>query len=278
MKERKLTLIIKYGILIFLLFFSFVPVLMMISMSLRDTVSIYGDFWGLPWPPRFSNYSSAILDLLAPAARTIYVIIISNLGILFFSSIAAYAFARIRFFGKEVLFGFIISLIMIPGVLLLTPNFILADKLNLRNTFTGLIVFYIAGGLVFAIFLLRTFFQSQPEELFESARLDGATELKCIMTIAVPISRPILITLFIMNFLGIYNDLMWPMLMISDSGKQLLMVALQNYNPNVDMIFSRPEIGIQTAGYTFATILLLIVFVLGMRYYIQGITSGAVKA
>lgn len=139
-------------------------------------------------------------------------------------------------------------------------------------------VFYVAGGQVFAIFLLRAFFQAQPEELFESARMDGAGELRCIWSIAWPISTPILATIGIMNFLGLYNDLIWPMLMINSPDRVTLMVALQQYAPNVEMVLSRPDIGVQTAGFVFASIPILVMFVFGMKYYVQGITSGALKA
>ncbi len=278
MKEPKRMIIVKYAGLWTFLLLSFVPIAMMISMSLRDTAEIYANYWALPWPPKWSNYTHALLDLYRPALRTLYVTFLSIIGILSISSISAYAFSRMKFFGKELLFYLVIILMMIPGVMLLTPNFILANLLKLRNSLEGLVVFYVAGGQIFAIFMLRAFFQSQPEELFESARMDGAGELRCLWSIALPISRPILITIGIMNFLSLYNDLIWPMLMINSPQKTTLIVALQQYNPNVEMIMSRPDIGIQTAGYVFASIPILIVFIFGMKFYVQGITSGALKA
>lgn len=278
MKEPVGATITKYALLTVILVLAFVPILMMISMSLRDTSSIYANYWGLPWPPKFVNFTHAILDLLAPTIRSLYITFASIAGILFISSISAYAFARMRFYGREFLFYGVIILMMIPGILLLTPNFILANQLGLRNSLQGLIVFYVAGGQVFAIFLLRAFFQAQPEDLFESARIDGASELRCIWSIALPISRPIMVTIGIMNFLSIYNDLIWPMLMINSPNKTTLMVALQQYDPNVDVVMSRPDIAVQTAGYVFASIPILLVFVFGMKQFVQGITSGAIKA
>lgn len=278
MKEPRTVLLSKYIALGLLLVLAFVPIFMMISMSLRDTAEIYANYWALPWPPKFSNFSYALLDLYQPAIRTLYVTFMSILGILTISAVSAYTFARMRFFGKEFLFYLIVILMMIPGVMLLTPNFILANVLGLRNSLGGLMVFYIAGGQIFAIFMLRAFFQAQPEELFESARIDGAGELRCLWSIALPISRPILITIGIMNFLSLYNDLIWPMLMINSPKKMTLIVALQQYNPNVEMVMSRPDIGVQTAGYVFASLPILIVFIFGMKFYVQGITSGALKA
>ena len=165
---------------------------------------------------------------------------------------------------------------MVPGVLTLTPTFILAIQLNLRDTFHGLILFYVAGAQAFSVFLMRSFFESQPEELFESARLDGANEFQSLIQIAIPLARPIIVTIGIMNLLAYYNDLIFPMLMLVTPDKQTLMVMLQKYMPPVEGM-SRPDIALQTASYMSACVPLLLVFSVGMKYYIQGITSGAVK-
>lgn len=278
MKERTGLTIAKYGTLSLFVLLAFVPLLVMLFMSMRDTVSIYTRFWAFPWPPKVANYARAVTDLWAPAVRTVLLAGGSILGIQLFAATASYGFARIRFPGKEVLFYLVIILMMIPGVLVLTPNFILASRLGLRDSLAGLGVFYIAGGQVFAIFLLRAFFQEQPEELFESARLDGAGELRCLRSIGLPLSVPILITLGIMEFLSIYDDLLWPLLMVSTKSKETIIMALQHYNPIIDIVVSTPDLGAQTAGYVFASIPLLFVFIFGMKYYVQGITSGALKA
>ncbi|HEY7117008.1 MAG TPA: carbohydrate ABC transporter permease, partial [Tepidisphaeraceae bacterium] len=156
-------------------------------------------------------------------------------------------------------------------------NFIIASKYGLRGSLWGLIVFYIAGGLPFGVFLITTFFRSQPAEIFEAARVDGATELQALWRIAVPLAFPILVTVAIFNFLSIYSDFIWPSLMVNES-KQTLILALERYNPQVSEFGTRQDIGMQTAGYVFATVPQLIVFALGMKYFIQGVTSGAVKA
>jgi ABC-type glycerol-3-phosphate transport system permease component len=267
-----------YTILIVLLFLAFVPIVLMLFMSFRDTVEIYGDFWSWPVPPKLGNYSVAMLDLAGPAARTLYVCALSILGMSIFATLSAYSFARFRFVGREVLFIIIISMMMVPGVIRLTPEYVLANQLGLRDRLIGLVLFYIGAGQAFSIFMLRAFFQAQPEELFESARLDGATEWQCIAHIALPISRPVLVTIALMNLLNLYNDLIWPMLLISSDSKRTLMVALANYDPSVDIVINRPDMGIISAGYVIGTLPLLIIIAFGMKYYIRGITSGAIKA
>ena len=273
-----LTNTISLIILGILLLFSFVPVVMMVTMSLKDSLVIFGDFWAPPIPPLWSNYSAALVTLLPPMVRTLTICVISIVGITVFSCLAAYAFARLKFFGKEVLFFLVVFLFLVPGSLTLTPSFVLFDQLQLRNSLSGLVISYITGGQVFAIFLLRAFFQSQPEEIFEAARMDGATELRMLWAIAVPLAWPILITLGILNFLSIYNDFIWPLLMISSPDLQTLTVALAAFNPANQRLPGRPELGIITAAYVFASIPVLAVFTFGMRYYIEGLTSGAIKS
>jgi ABC-type glycerol-3-phosphate transport system permease component len=279
-KRIKAGTIVQYGILSLLLFLSAVPIVLMLTMSVRNSVLIYADFWGLPWPLYLQNYSSALVLLVAPLARTLSAYVVSMAGILVFGTVAAYVFARLQFPGRALLFHLVLVIMMIPGTILLTPQFILANQLGLRDSLFGLMVFYIAGGQPFAIFLLRAFFQSQPGEMFEAARVDGASELRSLWSIAIPLAWPIIITLAILNFTSIYNDLIWPMLMLTTPSKQTLILALQAYNPGggADVISALPDIGGQAAGYTFASLPQLIVFIFGMRYFIQGLTSGALKA
>ena len=269
---------ISVGILLVILFFSFVPVIMMVTMSLKDSILIYGDFWAPPLPLQWSNYNRALLDLVWPALRTVAVAAVSIIGITLFSCLAAYAFARLKFFGKEFLFMLIVFIFLVPGVLTLTPSFVLATDLSMRNSLPGLTVWYIGGGQVFAIFILRAFFQSQPEEIFESARIDGASELRSVFAIAVPLARPILVTLAIMNFLSIYNDLIWPLLMLNSPENRTMTIALQAYQPPNERLPGRPDLGVITAGYVFASVPILLVFAFGMKYYIEGLTSGAIKS
>jgi ABC-type glycerol-3-phosphate transport system permease component len=277
-KRANVTSSISTLILLLVLLFSFIPVVMMITMSLKDSIVIYGDFWAPPIPPVWGNYNKALLDLVWPAVRTIVMAAVSIIGITLFSCVSAYAFARLKFFGKEFLFYLVIFIFLVPGVLTLTPSFVLADSLHLRNSLAGLTLFYIGGGQVFSIFILRAFFQTQPEEIFESARIDGSSELRSVFAIAVPLARPILVTLAIMNFLSIYNDLIWPILMLPSRENWTMTIALQAYNPPNERLPGRPDLGVITAGYVFASVPILIVFAFGMKYYIEGLTSGAIKS
>jgi ABC-type glycerol-3-phosphate transport system permease component len=269
--------IVHYGTLVFFLFLTFFVFALMLSLSLRRSILIYLSFWEWPWPAYWGNYQAAMTDLIPSALRTLAVTGMSILGILIISSFAAYAFSRIEYPGREVLFYLVLTVMMIPGVILLTPHFILANNLGLRGSLPGLVLFYVAGGLPFGIFLITTFFRSQPAEIFEAARIDGASEWESLIRIALPLAFPILVTVAIMNFVGIYSDFIWPSLMLRQE-QQTIMMALEQYNPASSEFSNRPDLGRQTAGYLVATLPQLIVFSVGMKYFIKGVTSGAVKA
>ena len=196
---------------------------------------------------------------------TLSIISISILGILGFACPAAYALARITFPGKRYIFLAVLALIMIPSPILLTPNFILANQWELRGTVHGLILFYIGGGQAFAIFLMTIFLRSQEAEMFEAARIDGASELQTLRHIAVPLAWPIIITVAIMNFLSLYSDLVWPLLMLPND-LHTVMISLSNVNP----------IG-GSASFIVASIPQLVLFLVAMRYFVQGLSSGAIK-
>lgn len=266
-----------YAVLVFFLFLTFFIFVLMISLSLRRSILIYLQFWDWPWPLYWGNYQTAFVDLIPSAIRTLAVTGSSILGILIVSSLASYAFARIQFPGREFVFYLTLAVMMIPGVILLTPHFILASNLGLRGSLWGLVVFYVAGGLPFGIFLITTYFRSQPAEIFEAAKIDGASEWQSLTRIALPLAFPILVTVAIMNFVSIYSDFIWPTLMLRQH-QQTIMLALEQYNPASSEFTSRPDIGKQTAGYIVATLPQLIVFSFGMKYFIKGVTSGAVKA
>lgn len=265
-----------YALLITFLIMTFFVLVIMFSMSLRPTALIYVDFWGLPVPPTFVNYQQAFGVLIGPMLRTIGVAFVSIVGITAFACPASYALARVKFPGRRLILVLVLALIMIPGPIQLTPNFILANELGLRGSLWGLVVFYIAGGQAFAIFLITTFFLNLDKEMFEAARIDGASEIQALLRVAIPLAWPIIMTVAILNFLSMYSDLIWPSLMLPRS-EQTLMIALQNFDQQIGEFDARPDLGIRAAGYSIAVIPQLFLFVFAMKYFIQGLTSGAVK-
>jgi ABC-type glycerol-3-phosphate transport system permease component len=253
---------------------SFVPVLLMVSLSLKSNVQIYGNFWQLPWPIEWANYSTAFGTLAINMMNSIIVVIVATLCCVVLSVLSGYVFARLTFPGKEFLYVAIISLLMIPSVLTLTPLYKLVQALQINNTWWALVLPWVAGGQVFGIVLCRTFLATQPASIFEAARMDGATELGLLFKIAVPLAMPIIATLGMMNVIGYYNDYIWPLMVIDSNSMQVVTVAIRVFTASQ----GATDIGAMMAGYVFVTIPLLGLFMVGSRFYMEGLSSGALKA
>lgn len=252
----------------------FVPILLMIVLSLKNSVQIYGNFWTLPSPVTWSNYNKAFHLLFRNMFNSLFMVGIATALTVFFSAMGGYVFSWLKFPGKKFLFIMIISMMMIPGVLTLTPRYKLIVDLNLKDTWWAVILPWVSGGQVFGILLCRTFIAEQPASLFEAARIDGATEWQGFTKIAVPLARPIITTVAVMQIIAFYNDFIWPLLVIDSNTKQVITVAIRVF----ESMMGSTDIGSMVAGYMFTTLPLVIVFVFGSRYYIQGITSGAIKS
>lgn len=273
MRVRAASQLIIYAVLLVLLALTFVPVALMLLLSLKSNADVFSNFWGMPSAFRWWYYSKAFDAVHCYLLNSIIVCVGATAGILVLSSLSGYVFARHDFPLKNQLFLLIIALMMVPGILTLIPNFLLVKNLGLLNTRWALILPYMAGGQVFGIMLCRSFIAETPKDLFEAARLDGATELQVYRHIVIPITLPILATIGIMNFFGIYNDYIWPLIVISDNSKQVFTVALTIYAAEYKL-----DMGPAVAGYVIGCVPLLLLIAFGMKYFVKGVTSGAIKA
>ena len=161
--------------------------------------------------------------------NSVIIAVISIFFILLTSSLSAYTFARLRFPGKEVVYMTILALMMIPGMLMLIPQYILLRDLKLLDSFTGIMIGYVAGKQAFSIFIMRAFFASQPAELFEAGRIDGCNEAQAYYKIALPLIKPVLGTVAIMSLLDIWNDYLWPLIVTSDPSKFTISLGLLRF-------------------------------------------------
>ena len=265
-----------------------VPFGMMLVMSLKSNAQIFAHFWELPSPPRWDFYAKAWDALSGYIFNTLLVALLTVLGVLFLSSMAGYTFARHRFPGREMLYYLILALMMIPGVLTLIPTFALVKFIALPaiplggwtfgpfallNTRWALILPYISGGQILGILLCRGFFHGLPEEMFEAARLDGASEFEIYRRLALPLSKPILAAVAITTTLGVYNDYIWPLVAVTDNSIQTFTVGVTKFAGEYNL-----DYGPTLAGYALGSLPLLLLFALGMRPFIQGITAGSIKA
>jgi multiple sugar transport system permease protein len=252
----------------------FLPIIYLAIFSFKNNAQIYGNFWALPNPWIVSNYAEGWYAISRNIFNSVWISFASTLFTVFFAALAGYAFARHRFPGKEFLFYSFLAMMMIPAVLKLIPRYLLVKDMGLVDTPWVLIWPWTASDLPFAILLCRGFFATISEELFEAGRVDGATEWHLFRAIAVPLSLPILVTIGIVSTFSSYNDYIWPLITINSSDLQVVTVALTSFNAGYGIINYGPRF----AGYLLASVPLLIMFLLGMRYFIRGLTAGALKA
>jgi multiple sugar transport system permease protein len=194
-----------------------------------------------------------------------------TLAQLFTCSTAAYAFARLRFRGRDVLFAVVIASMLIPVQVTIVPLFLVMANLGLTNTLWALILPPVFSA--FGIFFLRQYLMSIPQELDEAATIDGAGHLQIYWRILLPLSGPALATLAILTFTYWWNDLLLPLVMINDTETQTLPVGLVLLAGR----FSTGSLGMIAAGITMAVVPVLIVFVLAQRYIVQSIAASGLK-
>lgn len=203
--------------------------------------------------------------------NTVFIAVTSTILILFFDSLAGFAFAKLNFFGKSFLFTFLIGTMMIPGQLNIIPSFYLMDKLNWVGSYKALIIPGMANA--FGIFWIRQYCRdSIPDSLLEAAKLDGCSLFRSYWSVALPIMRPALAFLALYSFMGSWNDYMWPLIILNDENKYTLMLALTQLKG----IFT-VDYPLVITGALLATLPLLVLFAFFSRQLIAGITEGAVK-
>ncbi len=266
--------ILLYAVLILLLIITFIPILYLVALSLKDNGQIYGRFWSMPNPYRWENFGLGTLVIWRPILNSILTSGSSTAATVVLASLAGYVFARHRFPGKEMIYTGILALLMIPPILTLIPAYVLILNMGLENTYWALILPWTSGGQVFALLLCRSFFATLPEEFFDAARIDGASELQSFAQIAVPLSAPILVTVAVVRLVTTYNQFMWPLVVISSPKRQVVAVALTQFTSEIGVT----DLGPQMAGYILASIPLIVLFSFGMRHYVRGLTAGGLKA
>ncbi|AIQ13307.1 carbohydrate ABC transporter permease [Paenibacillus durus] len=253
-----------------------IPLLWMIVSSLKPENQIFADLSSLksllPLHITLDNYRSAferipMLKYLFNSIFYVSVICISGLGV---NSICGYALAKLRFRGSEFILVSIIALMIVPFESILMPLYLVVNALHWVNTWFALIVPFIAN--CFSIFMFRQFFMDIPNEILESASIDGSGPLKTFASIVVPLSGPVFATVFILDFISHWGDFMWPILVTTGE-------SLRNIQLGIQTFFTLPPIfyGQIMATLTFTTVPIIVLFLLLQKYYVQGITSAGIK-
>lgn len=265
--------IILNAAIVVLLFVMLYPLIMSVWCSLK-TVDIYNKTKFYPtFPLQINNYVTAFKSCYRFIINTVYVGVAASAISLILSSLTAFAFTKLEMVGKNFLFSAMLALMMIPGVLTLVPSYMLYCALGLYNTYIALILPTAINGSVFGVFLLAVFIKGIPESFFEAARLDGANLMQIFMSIVIPLSAPIIGTLAIMKIVGVWNDYLWPQIMIQDIEKQLVSSGISftftsMYSSNMPITF---------AGYLLASMPIILLFSLTTKTYISGLMNSGLK-
>lgn len=271
-KTKKSHEIAKHSLILFVLLFAFLPLYVMLVISLKDNVQFINNPMMPSAPFHFENWVKGWHIVGHYIANSILVSTISVIATLVTALLSAYVFARYSFPGKTLLWYLLLGLLFMPGVMNIVPLFIIMKNFHLLNSLLALAMLYAIGGQVFCVFVLRNFIEDIPVDLFEAAMVDGATPMQQIKNVVVPMSGSILATLAILNFLGSWNNFIQPMIFISDEYKQLIPVGLMR----LDGEYVK-QWGEMMAGYSIAAIPLIIIFLFTMRLFVKGLTAGAIK-
>lgn len=249
------------------------PLVWMVLSSLKTQETIFSDLSLIPRQPHWENYYLAwkqggfgryFLNSIIYTASTV-------IGIVIVSSLAAYAFSRFTFPGRNALFYMFIISMMIPIPGSFVPLYVLLNRLHLRDTQIGYILCMINVGLSTSIFLLKTFFDKMPRELEEAARIDGCSKLGIWWHVALPLSKPVLAVVVVFNALNVWNEYILALIIFDSRGLMPLMVALKTFEG--EFITQYPLL---MAGLTIAAIPIILVYLFMQKYIIKGVTSGAI--
>lgn len=249
------------------------PFLWMISTALMTDLEVY------QFPPQFlpktwkwSNFTEALT--LQPFDRfflnTLLVSTVSTLGQLLFCSMAAFAFARLRFPGRDRMFAIYLSTMMIPAIVTVIPSFLIITSFGWMNTYWALFTPLLSS--VWGIFLLRQFFLTLPRDLEDAARIDGASDLQVFFRVIVPLSRPALGTLALFAFMTSWKDFLWPLLVTNRADMRTLEVGIANFSSLYQTDWPH-----QMAAAVVVLLPIVIVFLVAQKHFVRGITLTGMK-
>lgn len=228
----------------------------------------------IPDPFTFDNYVQAwtTQDFSLYAMNSLIVAVIATGLSVLFSSMMAYAFTRFEFPGREWIFRVLLIGLMVPAMMLIIPQFVLAKYFGLLDSLAGLIVFYVAGSLALNTFLLRGFFAALPAELDQAMQMDGANAWTRYWKLALPLARPALATATIFTFLACWDEFAWALTIINSPQNRTLPIAIQLFQGQ-----NATQWGLVFAASVIAIIPVIVVYLIFQRHFVQGLTSGAVK-
>jgi len=264
----------RQAIVLFATLLSLFPVYFMTVSAFKSKSEYIANKWGLPKNLIWNNFVNAqagekFFNRFANSTiLTVGAVAIS----LVIACLAAYAFARMNFPGKKTLFNIILSLMVVPPVVMVVPLFVSMVRWHMVNTYQGTILIYTGLLLPFSIYLMTNFFKAVPREIIEAARIDGCSSFGIFRRIMMPLSAPAIITLIVVNALWVWNELLIALVFMQKDDLKTLMVGIASIRSR-----NYVDIPVTMAGLLIATIPIVVVYMFGQRYFIRGLTSGAVK-
>ena len=280
--SRKISLTVSYIIIIAYTILSVYPFLWMISASMKESAEVYTNQSLIPNSPSLDTLIKTWEDLnfFQHFGNSLFLSGLVIVGVVLFYSLAGYGFAVLPFRGSSFLFGFFVSMLLVPGVTILVPLYVMlrlqvpviGPDAGYLQTYIGLALPMINGAGPFAIFLFRNYFRTVPQEIHDAALVDGCSEFRIYWNIYLPLALPAIATIGIANFLGSWNAFAWPSVVLTNDEWFTLPLKLRELD-----LQQVVQWDVRMAGSFFTILPVLLVFLLLQRYYIAGLTAGAVK-
>jgi len=245
------------------------PYLFMVMTSFKTNEQFTESYWVPTWPLELDNYVVAWRQIQPYFITSLTVAALSIIGTVLLASISGFLFARYDFVGRKLLFGLVAALMMVPSISSLIPLFVLMRNLRLLNTLPVLVLPHIAGSVVLATILMKTFVEQIPQELFDAAQVDGATGPRMFRSIMLPLSLPVIGTVSLLTVIGVWGDFFWPLLVITDDSLRTIPVGLAFFQGQ-----NATQWGPLFAGYTLASLPLLLIFTFLSKWFLAGIQGG----
>ncbi|HEY0442940.1 MAG TPA: carbohydrate ABC transporter permease [Candidatus Limnocylindrales bacterium] len=272
--------VLLYVVLIALALFFVVPLIWMVSTSLKEGAEVYRDQGWIPANPSLANFTAILGSSFPVLSWFMTSVLAASIGtalVVVLTSMSGYAFARMDFPGKSIVFSLLIATLLLPSVMFLVPQFLIILQLGNVVPQLGLasipayMLPHLAG--VFGVFFMRQFFQGIPVEIEEAAYVDGASRFKTFRSVVLPLAAPAIATLGVITFLAIWNDYLWPLVNCTfDANTCTLQAGLVNFQGQYSA-----EYGLLMAGTVIAAVPVLIFYVVAQRFIIQSVASAGVK-
>ncbi len=275
MIQRKIGRTLSYLILIAGAIIVSIPFLWMLSTSLKaDHQIMTSELVWIPNPVRWQNYLDAVtyIPYFLYLKNTVFVSVISVIGVLMAASMSAYAFAKLRAPGSNLLFVLLLSSMMLPGQVTMIPVFVLFRNLGWYNSLKALTVPAFLGGGAFNIFLLRQFFMGIPNEIIEAAKIDGCSYWGIYWRIMLPLGKPALTTVALFTFIGTWNDFMSPLIYLQDQSLYTIALGLQFFQS-----LHSTEYALLMAAALLTSLPIVILFFFGQEHFIRGVNLEGTK-